>query len=559
MRSTGWKFLLLGVVVGLSTTPCIAQHVDVLLDAVDGRLTIVAPINGANARESDVFGDGSVYRTDDPGYATVGFGTLAAGDEIFFDLLTPLYHWSGDNWALASDDTYLRFYDPTLPEVNSVVATRTSGEAEGFLLQRATVLGSIHVHNIFELGSETDSPVPVGAYAIGKRLTSPQYEDSEEFIIVLNNGLEEATFDESLLAAELAFLPIAGDFDGDRDVDGHDFLTWQRDPAFGSLTDWQDGYANGNANAVVSVPEPVGLVIAMTTVLVACCCRRHPRAITFAVVVGATTAHGAASHAAHLDIMLYQADGELQLGGYDFGRLEPVFGIQVFQESTNVNPAAPGVARVNNPGWAAVPSVQLDRLPPGAELLPAGAAVSFDIVPFATTGTNLSYWNGSLPVSFDSPLAGETVVYGGGLFDTGAVVDGTSSTVEGFEFTTTGPTGYLHSHQLFSIFGNSDRQTNSNDGPEPGVYLLEIVPRVAGLAGDPSAYVLIAVDVDDDVLTTAGDWVSSQVVPEPSSMVVAVLGLPLLRFVDTHPRQRYRATHTIVSARNRIYVGQWIA
>ncbi len=50
---------------------------------------------------------------------------------------------------------------------------------------------------------------------------------------------------------------IAGDFDGDDDVDGADFLLWQRDLGVGSFADWQNNYGTLNTLAATSVvPEP---------------------------------------------------------------------------------------------------------------------------------------------------------------------------------------------------------------------------------------------------------------------------------------------------------------
>jgi Ca2+-binding RTX toxin-like protein len=51
-------------------------------------------------------------------------------------------------------------------------------------------------------------------------------------------------------AAEFTVEGIAGDFDADGDLDGRDFLAWQRNPSIGSLIDWQNGY--GDALAQVS-------------------------------------------------------------------------------------------------------------------------------------------------------------------------------------------------------------------------------------------------------------------------------------------------------------------
>ena len=56
----------------------------------------------------------------------------------------------------------------------------------------------------------------------------------------------------------------AGDFDTDGDVDGADFLLWQRDTSVGSLSDWQSNYGPGSAQAVsASVPEPSALVLVL--------------------------------------------------------------------------------------------------------------------------------------------------------------------------------------------------------------------------------------------------------------------------------------------------------
>jgi len=51
---------------------------------------------------------------------------------------------------------------------------------------------------------------------------------------------------------------LAGDFDNDGDVDGFDFLAWQRDTSIGSLSDWEGnfGMTSGTLAAASAVPEP---------------------------------------------------------------------------------------------------------------------------------------------------------------------------------------------------------------------------------------------------------------------------------------------------------------
>ena len=60
------------------------------------------------------------------------------------------------------------------------------------------------------------------------------------------------------------------DFDQDGDVDGEDFLAWQREPNLGSLTDWQTNFGRGvfqASSSVVGVPEPTGMSLLAVAVL----------------------------------------------------------------------------------------------------------------------------------------------------------------------------------------------------------------------------------------------------------------------------------------------------
>ena len=61
---------------------------------------------------------------------------------------------------------------------------------------------------------------------------------------------------EAMLRVDDIFL--LGDFDMDGDVDGHDFLVWQRDNSVGNLTDWQNNYGVSLTliAASTTVPEP---------------------------------------------------------------------------------------------------------------------------------------------------------------------------------------------------------------------------------------------------------------------------------------------------------------
>lgn len=53
---------------------------------------------------------------------------------------------------------------------------------------------------------------------------------------------------------------IPGDFDIDGDVDGRDFLVWQRNPSVGNLADWQGNYG-APLTAITAVPEPATMAL----------------------------------------------------------------------------------------------------------------------------------------------------------------------------------------------------------------------------------------------------------------------------------------------------------
>lgn len=62
---------------------------------------------------------------------------------------------------------------------------------------------------------------------------------------------------------------LTGDFDGDGDVDGQDFLDWQRnDGSPSGLLEWQNNYANGSLSTLATIPEPSSLVLLLTLVAV---------------------------------------------------------------------------------------------------------------------------------------------------------------------------------------------------------------------------------------------------------------------------------------------------
>ncbi len=105
---------------------------------------------------------------------------------------------------------------------------------------------------------------------------------------IVNYGIGSA-FDESriVLSDFLAAASIPGDFDLDGDVDGSDFLAWQRGNSpnplsAGDLAIWRSARGNSSAavaaiSATTAVPEPATCGLAMLTVAIAACQRDTKR------------------------------------------------------------------------------------------------------------------------------------------------------------------------------------------------------------------------------------------------------------------------------------------
>lgn len=107
-----------------------------------------------------------------------------------------------------------------------------------------------------------------------------------QFEMAVHSSFQDLRVDTMLVADQSA---IPGDFDGDGDVDGRDFLAWQRggSPTPGStddLEDWQTNYGLGELSALhiplstFLVPEPTSLLVVIFGIITGLTFRISPRA-----------------------------------------------------------------------------------------------------------------------------------------------------------------------------------------------------------------------------------------------------------------------------------------
>jgi T5SS/PEP-CTERM-associated repeat protein len=103
---------------------------------------------------------------------------------------------------------------------------------------------------------------------LANAVTSPfQVEDFLAAPLASGLGWDVLYGSNSVTLSVSAALP--GDFDFDGDVDGRDFLVWQRNPSIGDLADWQGNYGTGMLTAnSTAVPEPGCLIIVFAVLAV---------------------------------------------------------------------------------------------------------------------------------------------------------------------------------------------------------------------------------------------------------------------------------------------------
>jgi len=119
---------------------------------------------------------------------------------------------------------------------------------------------------------------------------------SETFLDIAGNGSSGVfdgnidsvfVFDEVLTQAQIQGLQLSlpepaipGDFDTDEDVDGADFLAWQRDSTVGSLSDWEGNFGAAQAaSASQAVPEPTSAALSILAVISLLAGRRQSRSL----------------------------------------------------------------------------------------------------------------------------------------------------------------------------------------------------------------------------------------------------------------------------------------
>ena len=147
-----------------------------------------------------------------------------------------------------------------------------------------------HVHFLRYLLDNSPTAAP-GAYGFFARFLVAPYQNPDPILVVLNNGLDEATLLTAArainaAAADAASLP--GDFNSDGTVNAADYILWRKGAAVPNTPQnyalWRTNFelsaaAGGAAVTAVAAPEPASSWLVICAILWALTARNLPISI----------------------------------------------------------------------------------------------------------------------------------------------------------------------------------------------------------------------------------------------------------------------------------------
>jgi len=148
---------------------------------------------------------------------------------------------------------YLRLDDQKGTEGgNSMVRTWVNGELLGETNDRNTLLTPESYIESLYMFTFWDND--------GAHKTQKLWVD--DIIVTSETPSNTDAFGNPMIGTSAVAPSLDGDFDEDEDVDGADFLLWQRDMNLGSLQDWEANFdATTTLAATTVVPEPSSLLL----------------------------------------------------------------------------------------------------------------------------------------------------------------------------------------------------------------------------------------------------------------------------------------------------------
>lgn len=232
----------------------------------------------------DLQGFGESVYWNVPGFNIVG---MAENSGLYIDVLARpvkdaspakervLWYWNPTTELIEDAPEDNHFQIRKTRNLNRILSG-TQSEAPTPLLFAAPFASDMNTHNhtLLLFAVHNVVPAPAGIYGFFARLSSDIYAPSDPFLILVNNGFLEA---DQMLKGALAINAAAvdaslpGDFNDDGRVDAADYTLWR--DGLGTMynqshyTEWKTHFgqtAGSAASATTSVPEPAGIILALS-------------------------------------------------------------------------------------------------------------------------------------------------------------------------------------------------------------------------------------------------------------------------------------------------------
>jgi hypothetical protein len=153
--------------------------------------------------------------------------------------------------ALSTSPIFQSFRDA--PSINAAGTLAFQASLDEFPLEGIFIGDGTTTSEVIRTGDALFGSTVTG-FGIGRQALNDAGQFA--FFYSLANGIE------GVAIANAPPSEVLGDFDLDGDVDGRDFLAWQRNPSVGNLADWQANDGTGSLVAAnVAVPEPGSLIL----------------------------------------------------------------------------------------------------------------------------------------------------------------------------------------------------------------------------------------------------------------------------------------------------------